>query len=569
MKQPEDVIIKDFQKGIGDSPHTGFADIRNADLFSIPGIVRVNRATAKASESVATDLVKWLVKDPNGSYYALGDTGDVYVSTSGTSSWSDVGGNTETSATGNGMAIWKDYLFVARNALLDTYGPLSGATFTVTIASPAVFTNTAHGLAANDTIIFSTTGALPTGLTAGTTYYVISAGLTADAFEVSTSQGGSAVNTSGTQSGTHTYKAWKHGWQSLTTDSAWHPMWVGQDDILYIGNARYIASVQELTDFVPGTTATYTWTAEALDLPEGYRVKCLTELGKNLLIGTIKGTNSYGGERAADIFPWDRSSDSFDLPVRINDFGVHQMQTIGNMVYVVTGFQGSIYVTNGSNYRLLRKLPQSLVIGSTEIAIAGLFLNFFPGAITHHKNRIYFGVSSGSSGANNADALGVWSLGEDGSLTFEHQISTGTMDSDTALHVASILSIGQDQLLLGWRDNTTYGIDAVSSNRYTTYATYIISPFIQVGTALHKRTFQQVEIYLAKALAASQAIRVSYRKQLTGSFTTLVDATFATYGAVTSLNATAPITDAEFIQIKIEIDTSASTTPELKEIRLR
>lgn len=32
---------------------------------------------------------------------------------------------------------------------------------------------------------FTTTGALPTGVTASTNYYVISAGLTANAFEIS------------------------------------------------------------------------------------------------------------------------------------------------------------------------------------------------------------------------------------------------------------------------------------------------------------------------------------------------------------------------------------------------
>lgn len=79
-------------------------------------------------------------------------------------------------------------------------------TFTVTIASPGVFSATAHGLAANDALIFETDGALPTGLTTDTTvYYVISAGLTADAFEVSTTIGGSAVNTSGSQSGNHKF----------------------------------------------------------------------------------------------------------------------------------------------------------------------------------------------------------------------------------------------------------------------------------------------------------------------------------------------------------------------------
>lgn len=77
-------------------------------------------------------------------------------------------------------------------------------TFTVTIASPAVFTLNNHGLTAGTAIKFSTTGALPTGLTAGTTYYVIAAGLTTNNFRVSTTVGGAAVNTSGAQSGTHT-----------------------------------------------------------------------------------------------------------------------------------------------------------------------------------------------------------------------------------------------------------------------------------------------------------------------------------------------------------------------------
>lgn len=79
-----------------------------------------------------------------------------------------------------------------------------GVTFTVTIASPAVFTSTAHGMTAGQPVSFTTTGNLPTGLTPGQTYYVIAAGLAANTFRVSTTSGGSAVNTSGTQSGTQT-----------------------------------------------------------------------------------------------------------------------------------------------------------------------------------------------------------------------------------------------------------------------------------------------------------------------------------------------------------------------------
>src|SRR5262249_39656503 len=60
------------------------------------------------------------------------------------------------------------------------------AAVTISIAAPAIVTWTGHGLGAGDPVVLRTTGALPTGLTAGTVYYVIAAGLTANSFEVST-----------------------------------------------------------------------------------------------------------------------------------------------------------------------------------------------------------------------------------------------------------------------------------------------------------------------------------------------------------------------------------------------
>ncbi|WP_027991938.1 hypothetical protein [Sinorhizobium meliloti] len=80
--------------------------------------------------------------------------------------------------------------------------PAKTSTVTMTIASPGVISWNAHGLAAGTPIKFSTTGALPTGLTAGTTYYVLNP--TANDFQVAATPGGAAIDTSGTQSGTHT-----------------------------------------------------------------------------------------------------------------------------------------------------------------------------------------------------------------------------------------------------------------------------------------------------------------------------------------------------------------------------
>lgn len=61
-------------------------------------------------------------------------------------------------------------------------------------------TATAHGLVANDTVLFETDGTIPTGLTADTLYYVISSGLTSSVFKVSTTLGGSEVDITNAQS---------------------------------------------------------------------------------------------------------------------------------------------------------------------------------------------------------------------------------------------------------------------------------------------------------------------------------------------------------------------------------
>ncbi len=89
-------------------------------------------------------------------------------------------------------------------SLYDKFMQRRSATVTITIASPAVVTWTAHGLLESQPVVFSTTGALPTGLTPGVVYYVVGASITADTFQISATPGGAAIDTSGAQSGVHT-----------------------------------------------------------------------------------------------------------------------------------------------------------------------------------------------------------------------------------------------------------------------------------------------------------------------------------------------------------------------------
>jgi hypothetical protein len=77
---------------------------------------------------------------------------------------------------------------------------LTGATFTVTIASPAVVTSTIS-LSEGDAFTLTTTGSLPTGLVVGTTYYARN--VVGTVFNLSATPSGALINTTGTQTPTH------------------------------------------------------------------------------------------------------------------------------------------------------------------------------------------------------------------------------------------------------------------------------------------------------------------------------------------------------------------------------
>lgn len=80
--------------------------------------------------------------------------------------------------------------------------PIAAQVVTISIATPGVFTVPTTALPSGTSLVLTTTGTLPTGLTAGVTYYVLNpSGLT---FQLSTSSTGSPITTTGTQSGVHT-----------------------------------------------------------------------------------------------------------------------------------------------------------------------------------------------------------------------------------------------------------------------------------------------------------------------------------------------------------------------------
>lgn len=83
----------------------------------------------------------------------------------------------------------------------NVFGAMLPLTATISIASPAVITATGHSLVNGDRVQLTTSGALPGGLAANTSYYVINA--VTNMFNLAATPGGAAIGTWGSQSGSH------------------------------------------------------------------------------------------------------------------------------------------------------------------------------------------------------------------------------------------------------------------------------------------------------------------------------------------------------------------------------
>lgn len=168
---------------------------------------RLSLVTAQpvmASDQTAKTVVYWTPY--NGSDVPVYN-GSEFVSTSMIEANNDI-----TSAAANVGPVAAqpysiyDFFLMAGNYLVRGPRWTVSATATMTIATPCVVTWTGHGLWTGATVRFTTTGALPTGVTAATDYFITK--IDANTFYLSTTLANNItstyVATSGTQSGVHT-----------------------------------------------------------------------------------------------------------------------------------------------------------------------------------------------------------------------------------------------------------------------------------------------------------------------------------------------------------------------------
>lgn len=224
---------------------------------------------------------------------------------------------------------WCDGGALSRAANSILFGLLmKEANVTMTIASPAVVTWNGHGLRTNMPIRLFTTGALPTGITAGThggagvgTEYFVKV-IDSNTFNISTTPGGANVNTSGTQSGVHTGTVAPHGDGDGSTTFNKPDLRgrkpVGRDDMGGIAANRVTSTHSGILGNVPGRSGG----AETVTLSTGQIPSITPTLNNNGVFGQL-GT-SGGAAGGPNYAGSGKGSGATPLTVGANAFGSGQ-----------------------------------------------------------------------------------------------------------------------------------------------------------------------------------------------------------------------------------------------------
>ena len=549
------LVIKDWQKGIANSPHEGFGLMRNVDIDAFPGAVKVQKAmttltpisyTGTFTADDTTDIMTTATAPITGTAVTVSNSGGALptglsasttyfvINVSGTTfklatTLANALSSTAIDITGNGtgtqtvttvpMGTITHQVYDAsetRKYHLDSNGRVwynSSTLTTVRLVHGNTLTNT-HG---NGLAMF-----IPSN--AGAVYLFVFRDNAIDVANVSTV----SVNN----------PTWSNAWKTMNTSAGTansHEALLGQDNIIYFCDGRYVGSIMEVAAaiFDPANAATYTYNNQALDLPVQEIAQCLEEQGINLLIG---------GNKLDKVYPWDRISDSFGIPLQVPEYSIKKLENMGGVVYIFAGTNGNIYQTPGTYVKHFVKLPDAVANNSSTLQATVVTW----GGVGSFGGKLLVGAGVLTSGNS-----GVYSIKPDGTVTIDNIPSTGSTN------VTAIVA-NDEYYTIGYAG----GIDVVTTSRYSSYQTVIQSALYRVGTKTTKAKYSTLEVQIADP-ATTGNIRVSYRRDTTSSFTTL--ATFSADSSATSFrDAEIGLTDLENLQVQVEMDGNI----QLVEVRL-
>ncbi|RLC75675.1 MAG: hypothetical protein DRI61_14500, partial [Chloroflexi bacterium] len=327
----------------------------------------------------------------------------------------------------------------------------------------------------------------------------------------------------------HTY------FQFLVTDTDFHPA-IQHLNKLCIGNERYLA-----------TWDATTYTPHKLIFPSGHKVRCLGFWREYLAIGTWKGTNIYDYDEGR-IFFWDGIADTYNFFIDVPEGGINAILGTKGLLYIWAGYSGDMLVYNGGDAaQKIKRLPK---------ITRDKYVEVFPGAVSMWRSLVRFGVA-GNSDSTEVEK-GVYSWGSlnrnyQDSLTFDYPLSVETT-TGTGIKIGMVKATGQD-LLIGWKSGTAYGVDKVSVGNDPYSVGSYESLITDLGTISRKK-YPLILRADFKPLVSGESIVLKYKVDRESSWN---EQTEDTTGATESRLI---ITEqAKEIEIGVDLKTSVSTSP--------
>lgn len=367
-----------------------------------------------------------------------------------------------------------------------------------------------------------------------------------------------------------TGSAWVQGWKTTLTGTTKHFMYVGTDNVLYITNGNYLASLTAATPtaFDPTNAATYAYSIVKLALPVNDVAISLAEVGSG---SSGSSTLLIGGQFNA-IYPWDKVSSSFGLPIYVADQYIQNMVSANQNAFIFPGKQGGsaaggrgrIYVTNGSQATLFFKMPD-YVFGEQDPYYG------WGDAIFHRNNLIFSCSVIKNSTASVLFAAEVYAIDFDTkafrAISDIPANATGKACANCLISTYNLSQIGFGYIL-AWDDfGSAPGIGYSGTTAGVGTAAFT-TDLIPVGTFLQKTTNSQIEYKLRSPLQSGETISiVPVIDGTTG--TALTFSPTVTTGAISGV---APVTfqGAQWLQFQVSMTgNSATSGVRLREIRIR
>lgn len=363
---------------------------------------------------------------------------------------------------------------------------------------------------------------------------------------------------------------WHTAWQTTLSSGVKHYMYVASDNVLYITNGNFLASITapSPTAFNPTTPATYAFSTTKLELPVIDIAISIAEVGAG---NSAQSTLLVGGTQNA-IYPWDKLSPVFALPIYVGDSYIKNMVSVNQNVFIFPGNttgRGRIYITNGSQADEWFKIP--------DYIFGELDPYYEWGDAIFHRNNLVFGfLPSENSGAAAIQNFGyVWAIDlETKAFRAISQLpSTSSFFTNaTSLIPTYNLSSPGFGYIVGATDGTAGTNHSSISYSGTTAGigtASIITDLVPIGTFLQKKTFTQVEFKLRSPMQSGEAISISARTDNSGLQQPL---TFSPTPTTGSISGVAPVNfqNNQWLNFFVNLTgNSATSGMQLKEIRIR